>query len=284
MKHLTIIFDNSPLSRLMEESEQDRKAILAGLRVVGSLRVTGMNVIETIQIPDRELRTAKLRLLHDVTQVFNPYQTPNQLLGDIARAYNADEALQLGDDTNWYIVHHPDEITDEMAAESLAWHRDREQWFREMYETLRATYQPLFQTNAQPRPRNAADLVRYFIAKRDTYYDMLLLDIFERHTSYRPTHDELSAFLETKTTCGWALFWLARIYAMYQRSIQLDGYGWKYNAGFHDLDSAIYLPHCDWFVTGDAAQRRALRFLNVLNPRSTKIVDYASFRRDILIG
>jgi hypothetical protein len=285
MKYLTIVFDNSPLSRLLEESESDRAAILAGLRTFAVLRVTGMNVIETIQIPGRELRLAKFSLLKDLMRAVNPYQTPNDLLGDIARAYQRRRGvLELGDDVSWYVVNNPDEITDDIAADGLKWHRDREAWFREMYEDLRATYQPLFESGTAPRPRNAADLLKYFISKRTTYYDMLLLDIFERHTGYRPAHGEFTAFFENRDTRGWALFWLARIYAMYCRSIRNQGFGWKANAGLHDLDSAIYLPYCDWFVTGDRPQRQAFRMLNALNPRRTAIVDYGDLKRRLLVG
>ena len=284
MKYITIVFDNSPLSRLLEESERDRDAILTGLRTFAILRVTGMNVIETIQVPNRDLRMTKLRLLKELTRAVNPYQTPNDLLGDIARAYQNYGSLDLGDHVSWFVVNNPDEITDEMALAGLKWHRDREKWFRDMYEDLRATYQPLFETGTLPRPKSATDLLKYFISRRETYYDMLLLDIYERHTGYRPTHEEFTTFLETKDACGWALFWLARIYAMFQRSIQRKRYSWKVNAGLHDLDSAIYLPYCDWFVTGDAPQRRAFRLLNALNRRPTRIVDYADFRRQLFVG
>jgi hypothetical protein len=284
MDFLTIVFDNSPLSRLLEESERDRDAILAGLRTFAVLRVTGMNVIETMQIPGRDLRATKLRLLRNLTDAFNPFQTPNDLLGDIARAYQTHGSLQLGDDMNWFVVNNPDRITDEIAAETLRWHREREKWFREMYEKLRGTYQPLFETGGLPRPENAVRFLKYFISRRETYYDMLLLDIYERHTGERPTHDEFTAFFENKDACGWGLFWLARIYALYQRSIQHERYGWKANAGLHDLDSAIYLPYCDWFVTGDAPQRRAFRLLNALNRRATSIIEYSDLRRRLLVG
>lgn len=284
MKYLTIIFDNSPLSRLLEETAADRYALLSGLRTFAVLRVTGMNVVETANIQNRKQRTEKLRFLGEVAGSVNPYQTPNDLLADIARAYETGGILQLGDSWNWLALNNPEEFTDELAVDGLAWHASREQWFRTMHEQLRTKYESLFRNGAATRPRNAAELLKYFIATRQAYYDTLLLDIYERQTGRRPSYDEFSTFLDAKDTRGWALFWLARVYAKYHRSIQRQHYGSKVNAGFHDLDSAIYLPYCDWFVTGDEPQRRAFRMLNVLNSRSTKIVAYRHFRSRWLIG
>ena len=57
------------------------------------------------------------------------------------------------------------------------------------------------------------------------------------------------------------MFWFARIYALYH------------------LDSAIYLPFCDLFVTDDVRQRRALRAVNVVNPRGTRIMSHPTLQR-----
>jgi len=244
-----------------------------------------MNVAETANIQDPNIRTAKLRLLREVAGSVNPYQAPNDLLADIAQAYDSRTgSITLGDHTSWFAIHNPQEIDDALAAEGLKWHADRERWFRKFYEDLRPSYQRLFESGAAPRPRSAAALLKYFIERRETYYDSLLLPIYERQTGNKPSHEEFSKFLDDPNVRGWALFWLARVYAAYVRAVQHHRFGWKVNAGLHDLDSAIYLPFCDWFVTGDVPQRRAFRLLNVRNPRGTRIVDYAKFRSQLLIG
>lgn len=284
VQYKTIIFDNSPLSRLIDESERDRNAILCGLKAFALLRITGMNVIESANIQDSTSRISKLRLLGEITGAVEPYQAPNDMLTEIANAWQHRRPLLLGDHTSWVAVKHPEEITDEVAAASRKWHVEREQYFRETYEELRQRYQPLFTAGKSSRPKNAADLMKYFIQHRESYYDILLLDIFERQTEHRPTNNEFSAFLDSRDGRGWSLFWLARVYAAYQRSIQQSGYGWKVNAGMHDLDSAVYLPYCDWFVTGDEPQRKAFRMLNALNRHHTIVVRYRDLRSRLLIA
>jgi hypothetical protein len=282
VKFRTIVFDNSPLSRLLEEAERDRNAMLRGLRTYAILRVTGMNVIETANITDDSQREAKLRLLKEITGAVNPYQSPNDLLADVARAYDAREAqVTLGDEVSWFAISKPEEITNELAAEGLRWHADREKWFREMFQDMRQEFQPMFDAGLAERPRSAGGLIKYFIEHRETYYDILLIPIYARQTGHTPTHEEFSRFLDRVP--AWSLFWIARVYAMYRRVIQLKRFG-KTNAGVHDLDSAIYLSFCDMFVTGDKPQERALRVVNAFSPRVTEVMSYRELRSRLLVA
>src|SRR6185369_132850 len=103
--------------------------------------------------------------------------------------------------------------------------------------------------------------------------------IYERQTGYRPNHDEFETFL--KRVPAWTMFWLARVYALYRRSVSQQNYG-KHNAGINDLDSAIYIPFCDLFITNDARQRRALKVINAANPRRTRVRSYQAMRLRLL--
>ena len=284
MSNRTIIFDNGPLSDLLDERERDREAIIRGLRVIGVPRVTTMNVIESINIARPELRRAKLDLLSELTGDVWPMQAPNELLAAISRAYtNGSERVDLGDQGAWTAIKQPDVVTEEMNRESWRWHADREDGFDEMYAGLREELRDgVFTQFPDSRPRSAAALIRYFIGKREDYYDTFLITVFERQTGTKPSHAEFSRFLDRVP--AWSIFWIARLYSMYRRSVQLQRYGKRSNAGLHDLDSSIYLPFCDLFITGDDAQRRALRVLNSFNPRRARVVSYRWLRSGFLIG
>ena len=270
-----ISFDTSGIDRLERENERDRKALIAGLRTFGLVRITGLNVSESLSIQG-EHRAERLRLLADLTGPFNPLQPPNTLLADIACAYQQRRgSVSLGDDACWIAIQAPERVDDAMAAESHQWHQDREDWFVGMNRELREAYSPIFKKYRNQRPRSAAFLMRYFIGRGPEYWDMLLIPIYERQTGHRPSHEEFERCL--KRVPAWAMFWLARIYALYRRAVRPNKHG-KKNAGLNDLDSAIYLPFCDLFVTNDVRQRRALRVVNAANPRKTKIVSYDALR------
>jgi hypothetical protein len=274
-----ISLDTSAIDQLERESVPDRRAFVAGLKTLGLVRVTGLNVGESLSIVG-EHRLRRLTLLKDLTGAFNPAQPPNQLLGDIAQAYDrGDATFSIGDEGCWIALQNPAAVNDDMALESHGWHSDREDWFREMYREFRRAYAPIFKKNRHNRPRSAATLIRYFIERGPQYWDMLLIPIYERQTGHRPTHAEFERFL-TRVPAS-KLFWLAQIYALFRRSVAKKNRGRK-DAGLNDLDSAIYLPFCDWFVTHDVQQRRALRVINVANPRRTRILSYSAMRARLL--
>lgn len=139
-----ISFDTSGIDRLERESEIDRTALIAGLKTLGVVRVTGMNVLESLSIRG-DHRNRRLALLAELTGEFNPLQPPNTLLADIACAYHKRRnTVSLGDDACWVAVKNPHVIDDSMAAESYQWHQDREDWFVGMYRELREAYAPIF--------------------------------------------------------------------------------------------------------------------------------------------
>jgi hypothetical protein len=66
MRDEIIFFDNSGLTRLFEERDGDRAALVAGLRTLGTLRVSALNVYETARTPSEEVRFAKLHFYREV--------------------------------------------------------------------------------------------------------------------------------------------------------------------------------------------------------------------------
>src|SRR5260370_7406637 len=84
---------------------------------------------------------------------------------------------------------------------------------------------------------------------------------------------------------AWPLYLTGWAHSLYHRALKLQHFGATSNPGTVDLMSAIYLSHCDYFVTADAGQRRALRVLNMFNTRlpRTQVISYQEFRRRLVI-
>ena len=81
----------------------------------------------------------------------------------------------------------------------------------------------------------------------------------------------------------WSLYLAGWAHAIYHRAIRDANYGTRLKPGTIDLWCAVYLPSCHIFVTDDGPQRRALRLINVFNPRKTRILSYKEFRKRLLI-
>ena len=106
--------------------------------------------------------------------------------------------------------------------------------------------------------------------------------MYKRFTGIEISIVELRQFLGERSE--WVLYFLGWVYSMHRRGIREKGYGRNRKTGTVDLWCAVYLPHCDCFVTHDVGQRRALRVVNVFNPRRTKIMSYDELRRRLLVN
>jgi hypothetical protein len=276
-----LVLDSSALSRIYELSSRDRSAVLTGLRVLGHLHVTTVNVLEAAMHPDPTERAQKLRFYTDLTGAISPADPPNELLIKTARAYLAgQDTIDLGSNEAWALLHATDLLSDDIRDESFAWTAQRKQEFRATHETLRATYQEHFAQVPTDRAGSALDLIAYFCERIDHYYDTLLIPAFARATGVTPSHEQIHHFMQASTP--WRLFWAARVHALYTRSVQPEGYGDR-NAGQTDLESSIYLAFCNTFITYDRKQYTALQDLNTLNHRNTNLLWYGDLRDTFLL-
>src|SRR6185295_15647798 len=126
-----ILFDNSALSRLVEESDVDRTALLAGLRTLGTLRVTALNVLETAKTPDPQLRMAKLRFYNEIAGTVAPLNRPVELLAILARSHCAKaDSMDVGDDFAYMLLTHPERASDDLEKELAAGAKKEEDGFK----------------------------------------------------------------------------------------------------------------------------------------------------------
>src|SRR5207302_3219735 len=135
----------SALSRNYRLPSLDRSAVPTGLRVLGHLHVTTVNVLEAAMHPDPNERAQKLRFYTALTGAISPADPPNELLIKTARAYLAgQDTIDLGSNEAWALLHATDLLSEDIRDESFAWTAQRKQEFRATHETLRVTYQEHF--------------------------------------------------------------------------------------------------------------------------------------------
>jgi hypothetical protein len=141
-----IIFDNSALSRLVEETENDRKALLAGLRTLGVLHVTALNVVETAKTNDNELRLRKLAFYREVAGTVAPINSPAELLEYLIRAHHRGlPTIQTGDQQLYALLSQPSLAGDGLRDKFTIWARDEERRFSEMHAAMRERFDVSFE-------------------------------------------------------------------------------------------------------------------------------------------
>lgn len=281
---MIICLDTSAVNHLYDDPE--REVVITGLLASSRVYVTALNVIEACGTRERSRRESLLRLEKRLARDFHPLEIPLKLLGNLAIAHSQHQVCALftiGDDVDgiWHVLNDPSKADEEIRVGTMGWQESLEEPFKQSHREARLRFQERFESGAAERPRSGADLIRS-ICREDQLLSDHVAPMYKKFTGIDISNAELRQFLNERPE--WVLHFLGWVYSMHRRAVQEGGYGQRRNAGTVNLWCAVYLPYCDCFVTDDVGQRRALRVLNVFNPRRTKINSYVELRRRLLVN
>lgn len=114
-------------------------------------------------------------------------------------------------------------------------------------------------------------------------YWKLAADIYHGFAGVRPTEPEVRAFVEICPP--FKAMMLSTCLAEFNGSIRDLRLPAPYKGvGRLDLLSAVYLPHCDRFITDDRSQCNALRDIAEIANLNTEVMTYADFRKSWLLS
>ena len=292
MASVIYCFDTSALNALHDDPACE--ALTAGLLATNTLQISALNVDEVCATNNAARARSLVRLLGRILGDRAPWKAPNLLLQELTLAYVRKETrvlLSVGADSApaYRAVLSGDfGLTEDFRAFIRRWHGDTERPFKEAFGKARPAFQELFRKSSVKRPHSRAALIRHY-CKDDEFLLHYVGPIYKRlvGTDLTPTglHELFSA------VPSWVLYLGGWALPVFERDIQVAAYGAGRKGksgkkpGTHDLQCAIYLPYCDRFITADPKQRRALRILNVFNPRNprTKIISYDELRSRLIL-
>lgn len=259
--------------------------LTAGLRVVGEVWITAVNVLEASLCSEKSYREALLMRLRALSNGVAPLDSPARLLKKEARAHAAGDdelTVTVSDETIGLdaVVRDPNVLTEELRQEMWLEKKGIEKAFRAVHQESRPGLQGLAGNEEMEGFRTAASFLRSHIADEGFVGDVVN-DLYEKVVGTRLPLDAVRPFLDDCPS--WGLYLLGWGHASYSRAVSPKDYGVK-NAGGFDLWSAAYLPWCDVFLTADLAQYRALRLINRWNPNKTRVRLWAHFRESLLVG
>jgi hypothetical protein len=264
--------------------DPDRPALVAGLLASGRVLITSVNVFEAAATEDQARRIGLVRLQKELIGPYRPLLLPNELLRQLTLAHfqGAGDATITISDRHWGIwggLQEPEHLGEPERQEVYAWKSSLESPFNAAHREARPE---LFRAFPEDKPLSVANLIRLL---RDQ--EQLILNtaspVYERITGVGLDIPGMRTLF--RELPEWPLYLGGWAHSLYHRGLKEEGFGAKSNPGTVDLMSAIYLRHCDYFITADARQRRALRVLNIFNTRQprTQIISYQELRRRLVI-
>lgn len=212
-----------------------------------------------------------------------PFATPNNIITMACQGYSRRApviTLNAGDEAEgaWVALNKPDLIDEGAQRMSLDFNAEREKVFRTSNEGLRGALQLIF-ANGVERPRSIGALIEHYAKDADFLYGVVN-PLYERAVGSPLPEAELWPLLNSLP--HWRLFLMGYACGIYQRAVKEHGYGHLKNPGRLDLWSAVYLPDCEYFITADKRQRRALKVLNKGGRRPASILSYSEWRATLL--
>lgn len=276
-----IFFDNSALSRIVEEPDTDRKALLAGLQILGILRVSSLNVLETARTPDDSLREKKLKFYKSVAGSIAPINPPIEVLAKIARAHHDKTGqIQVGDQHLYALLSDPALATAELRKALAGQSETEETNFRRIFRDMRKRVQPTPTSESEKLFENEDAFLDFAFANIETTMGHMVTEAYRDITGAILPMKEVTAFLDAAP--AWKTYVAAHLHELWIRAVREQGPG-KKKAGAVDTESAVYLNFCDRFITNDRKQFEALVAANRFNPRGTIVELYDDLRARLVL-
>jgi len=277
-------FDTSALNRLHDDP--DREAIIVGLLATNNVFITALNIREAVATTKAARRVSLMRLQRRLTRGFRPLRTPIEVLREvtIARLSGRDSVTLTIEENSqglWWALEQPEALTIEMQQESYEWKSSIEKQFTEAHRRARLEFQKVFV--GPEKPESLGHLIRLFHRNPE----LILPTVSAVYETIAGAPLDKPSMLEVFSELPeWPLFMAIWAQGMYARALQEQGYGPGRNAGTVDLWFGVYLAHCDFFVTDDRAQYKALRVINRIGQRRrsrAKILLYDQLRGRLVI-
>lgn len=241
--------------------------------------------MEVIQNADAARRVGLLRLLHELADGALPLALPTLIVRRIAAATAQDEGsfsteIDASSSDVLRALRSPEVIDDYSREVGLRWSAYVNNEFDSIAVGMRDVAQAARPSGREPWFRSASAAIRYLMISPGVQFKKFATLMYLAETGKRPSEDDLSAVTSHP---AWRLLFAGTVVAMHRRSMRAERYGRSRIAGGADLTQGVYLAFSDTFVTHDKGQRRAVRFLNVLNSSRCTVRSYNSFRSATLI-
>ena len=287
---MDICFDTSAINAIADS--EAKAEIISHLRRNHRVLLTSLNLLEIVATPTDARRLELLNTMKELSDGALPLAIPTKILRRATRAFakrkptfNIDIAQE--DAPLWWMLQDADEAGPEQQAEARQWLMSLEQPFDKAHRQARPGFQELFGSNENERPKSPGHMLKLFALQNnsDAMYHFVR-NVYKKESRQHLSVDAMWRLF--KVVPYWPLYLAGWAHQMYARAVSEQDYGRRKKPGTIDLWCAVYLPHCDVFVTCDNGQYRALRLLNVLSMRKppqatrTRVILFGSFERRLL--
>jgi hypothetical protein len=278
-------FDTSGINRLHDDP--CRQEIIVDLLTASHVLISELNIIEVLTTKSVERRLSLLRLQGQLTRGVMPLLTPTVLLRNLTTALirgAPTEAITSGRDNPdaWLALQRPEDFLDEDSRQAAYVEKQNiENRFSDAHRRARTELPQFFPPGE--RPKSLGQTIRFFCKNPLSFFPTVAV-LYEEITKTSLTVDAMRDLFSDLPE--WPLFLAGWAQGLYARALQEQNYSARTNPGTIDLWFALYLEHCDFLVTDDYGQYKALRVIKALATRrhpKAKVLLYDQFRARLVL-
>lgn len=255
------------------------------------LHVSAINIAEILGYQNRARCKELLLMIKTLSRGNRPVAFPSELLTRSLDFYihrTATGNISIGSDYEpyWLVLEDPDLIDDDRVfSEMLEWKERHENnhraWLEGLRQELQGQIQQLSEQDRERVLKHPSTIVRSY-CQDETFLEGAIqpfLAAAGHPNTFRGRVTQLLRELEP-----WRLYFFARAFEVFNRAIQMEGYGQRKNPGSIDLLQATYLQFCDYFVTQDGRQRAEIRRVSFFGHVPRRVITFDRFKSHILNG
>lgn len=171
-----------------------------------------------------------------------------------------------------------EEIVHSLSEETRRQHREWEEEFKDIYRRAKPAFQQIF-VSRDDRP-SLKEVTEKLLGEGGAHLQ-IGANLIEKATGRRPTVSETRGFIDRCPPFKNLLISLC--FSQYDRCIREDRRPSLGKAGRVDMYSSVYLSYCDFFITNDDGQLKALKEVAKLAGLSASVSSYAAFTGDLFV-
>lgn len=281
-----LYLDNSAINEIAYDPNADE--IIKKIKSFYVLRVSALNIWEVASSLDFSKRVILLRTVQRLLTgsiLDAPFVIIQKYLDAFFDGKKTANIWLPKRDYVYSMVRDPYSAHDEAREEVLSIKTKWEQHWQQFHEGLRPEVQAQIQENSKAKPKTGSDKeVRRsgFLRlawEEDVFINAAVADVVDTYKPGRSITGREKALIQSSDV--WPFMFSAWGIGIYNRSIQLNSYSAKRNAGGIDTQQAVYLALTDVFVTNDQAQRKMLRLAARTGKKYRRILSYPQLLKSI---
>ncbi len=256
----THYLDTSAVNYLYRHPQRDELA--ERITEHSTVFVSVFTIVELASTSDKSYRNGILRFAKSLTVNIKPLAMPRDLLKRARVAIRErhpemDNAISGEWDGVWGAYNDPQALNASDLKEIVEFKKQQDKWFEEMHSAGRTGVQSELKRVGQSGSqalRRYASFVRPIARNQAQVADHIM--------RLTPSNDPIDGQEATELCqCSehWRFLLAGLAYSIYCRGFKHDGHGKAGSPGSIDVQQAVYLAACDWFVTADKEQYRMIR-------------------------